>query len=278
MKLSQTANGEENSSASTPSEAVPGPSTTTETTLSNHGRTSVSSISTAPSRKRTVSSTFRSRNACLDTFEVYTFFPDTLTSKDLTVSLHSIKTKISGKISETASSKQGVKWYLNSCVHFIRKITTEDFESCTSYFRSKCGISLNQEIPDVETSIAKWTVGNKEQKIKMPENKWLEFENFKFNLPVSYTIYDDFESLIVKINSSTPDPERSFTVPIANHIPCGYAYVVIGPDGNFKNPPAVYRGENAVDHFLKNIIKEEEDILNILKKIEPIHFSDENKL
>ncbi|GFQ94331.1 uncharacterized protein TNCT_221461 [Trichonephila clavata] len=155
MKLSQTANGEENSSASTPSEAVPGPSTTTETTLSNHGRTSVSSISTALSRKRTVSSTFRSRNACLDTFEVYTLFPDTLTSKDLSVSLHSIKTEISNKISETASSKQGVKWYLNSCVHFIRKITTEDFESCTSYFRSNCCISLNQEIPDVETSIAK---------------------------------------------------------------------------------------------------------------------------
>ncbi|GFR26220.1 uncharacterized protein TNCT_612361 [Trichonephila clavata] len=428
---SQWREREENTSASTPSEAVPGPSTTTETTLSNHGRTSVSSISTAPSRKRTVSSTFKSRNACLDTFEVYTFFPDTLTSKDLTVSLHSIKTEISDKISETASSKQGVKWYLNSCVHFIRKITTEDFESCTSYFRSKCCISLNQEIPDVETSIAKviascnefenkgsgwefqevvknklkiaiykplaaasyiplppklknkkailniknedqrcflWCVlahlhpveananrvstylkfqnelctknltfptplnqiecfeeknkisinvfgfekeifplkittkdfdkhvnlllisnqekrhycliknfnrllsdltqhksesfycnyclhrfvkksvldahivdcrKHKEQKIKMPENKWLKFENFKFNLPVPYTIYADFESLIVKINSSTPDPERPFTVPIANHIPCGYAYVVIGPDGNFKNPPAV---------------------------------------
>ncbi|GFW02045.1 hypothetical protein TNCV_4853851 [Trichonephila clavipes] len=70
-----------NCSANTSSEAAPGPSTTTETTLSDHGRTS---ISTAPSRKRTVSPT---RNACLDTFEVYTFFPDTSTSKDLTVSL-----------------------------------------------------------------------------------------------------------------------------------------------------------------------------------------------
>ncbi|GFU54658.1 uncharacterized protein TNCV_2161271 [Trichonephila clavipes] len=79
----------------------------------------------------------------------------------------------------------------------------------------------------------------------MPENKWLEFENFKFNLPVPYTIYADFESLIVKINSCAPDPERSSTVPIANHIPCGYAYVVIGPDGSFKKPPVVYRGENA---------------------------------
>ncbi|GFS74626.1 hypothetical protein TNCV_3977721 [Trichonephila clavipes] len=106
MKLSRTANGEENFSTNTSSEAAPGPSTATETTLSDHGRTS---ISTAPSRKRTVSPTFRARNACLDTFEVYTFFPDTLTSKDLTVSLHSIKTEILKKIKETASSKQGVK-------------------------------------------------------------------------------------------------------------------------------------------------------------------------
>ncbi|GFY49328.1 hypothetical protein TNIN_186761 [Trichonephila inaurata madagascariensis] len=93
MKLSRTANGEKNSSANTSSEVAPGPSTSTETTPSNHGRT-ISSISTAPSRKRTVPSTFRARNACLDTFEVYTSFPGTSTSKDLTVSLHSIKTEI----------------------------------------------------------------------------------------------------------------------------------------------------------------------------------------
>ncbi|GFX81369.1 uncharacterized protein TNCV_142191 [Trichonephila clavipes] len=276
MKLSRTANGEENSSANTSSEAAPGPSTATETTLSDHGRT-ISSISTAPSQKRTVSPTLRARNACLDTFEVYTFFPDTSTSKDITVSLHSINTEILKKIKETASSKQGVKWYLNSCVHFIRKITTEDFETCTSYFRSRCAITLTQEIPDVEKQALQDAHivdcrKHNEQKIKMPENKWLEFENFKFNLPVPYTIYADFESLIVKINSCAPDPERPSTVPIANHIPCGYAYVVIGPDGSFKKPPVVYRGENAVDHFLKNIIKEEEDILNILKKTEPILF------
>ncbi|GFU95272.1 hypothetical protein TNCV_4308711 [Trichonephila clavipes] len=69
MKLSGTANGEENSPANTSSEAAPNPSTATETTLSDHGRTSISSISTAPSRKRTVSPTFRARNACLATFE-----------------------------------------------------------------------------------------------------------------------------------------------------------------------------------------------------------------
>ncbi|GFT68994.1 uncharacterized protein NPIL_677721 [Nephila pilipes] len=100
----------------------------------------------------------------------------------------------------------------------------------------------------------------------MAENKWLEFENFNLNIPVPYTIYADFESLIVKINLYAPDPARSYTVPIADHVPCCYAYMVIGPDGIFlKKPPIVYRGENAVDHFLENLIKEEEEILNILK-------------
>ncbi|GFT23072.1 uncharacterized protein NPIL_44801 [Nephila pilipes] len=45
-----------------------------------------------------------------------------------------------------------------------------------------------------------------------------------------------------------------------------------------KKPPVVYRGENAIDHFLENLIKEEEEILNILKNVKPMFFSDENKL
>ncbi|GFS74080.1 uncharacterized protein NPIL_443561 [Nephila pilipes] len=332
MEVSQTANERENASVNViqPSRAMAGPSTITEpSALSNNGVTSVSSTSAAPSRKRKISSVNqRIKKTCLDTFEVYTFFSNPLTSKDLTVSLHSLKTEITDKTREIASSKKGLKWYLNSCVRFSRKITTEDFETCTSYFRSKCAVTLDQESPDIETSIAKvialsnefenrgsgWefqevlknelktavhtalaaasyiitlppklrrkkTILNiqnkdqqcfydltqhksesfycnyclhrfakksnldahtidcrkhKEQKLKMPENKWLEFENFNFNIPVPYTIYADFESLIVKINSCAPDPARSCTVPIADHIPCGYAYTVIRPDGNFK--------------------------------------------
>ncbi|GFW30776.1 hypothetical protein TNCV_4088961 [Trichonephila clavipes] len=67
MKLSRTANGEENSSANTSSEAAPGPLPPRKRLF----RSRQDFISTAPSRKRTVSPT---RNACLDTFEVYTFF------------------------------------------------------------------------------------------------------------------------------------------------------------------------------------------------------------
>ncbi|GFT52591.1 uncharacterized protein NPIL_268261 [Nephila pilipes] len=159
MEVSQTANDKENSSVNViqPSRAIAGPSTILEpSALSNNGVTSVSSTSAAPSRKRKISSVNRrTKNACLDTFEVHTFFPNPLKSKDLTVSLHSLKTEITDKIKEIASSKKGLKWYLNSCVRFSRKITTEDFETCTSYFRSKCAVTLDQESPDIETSIAK---------------------------------------------------------------------------------------------------------------------------
>ncbi|GFU28714.1 hypothetical protein NPIL_575621 [Nephila pilipes] len=141
MEVSQTANDKENSSVNViqPSRARAGPSTITEpSALSNNGVTSVSPTSAAPSRKRKISSVNQR-----------------LTSKDLTVSLHSLKTEITDKIKEIASSKKGLKWYLNSCVRFSRKITTEDFETCTSYFRSKCAVTLDQESPDIETSIAK---------------------------------------------------------------------------------------------------------------------------
>ncbi|GFT87147.1 hypothetical protein NPIL_461051 [Nephila pilipes] len=90
LEVSQTANDKENSSVNViqPSRAIAGPSTITEpSALSNNGVTSVSSTSAAPLRKRKISSVNRStKNACLDTFEVHTFFPNPLTSKDLTES------------------------------------------------------------------------------------------------------------------------------------------------------------------------------------------------
>ncbi|GFT68993.1 hypothetical protein NPIL_677711 [Nephila pilipes] len=159
MEVSQAANDKENSSVNEIqfSRAIAGLSTITEpSALSNNGVTSDSSTSIAPSRKRKTSSVNRrTKNACFDTFEVHTFFPNPLTSKDLTVSLHSLKPEITDKKKEIESSKKGLKWYLNSCVSFCQKITTEDFETCISYFRSKCAITSDQESSDVETSIAK---------------------------------------------------------------------------------------------------------------------------
>ncbi|GBN67380.1 hypothetical protein AVEN_149573-1 [Araneus ventricosus] len=113
------------------------------------------------------------------------------------------------------------------------------------------------------------------QKIRMPteEEKWLKFTNYRFQLPVPYTIYADFECILEKIHTCDMDPQISSTQPVAKHIPCGFAYVVVGPDGLAVRPPTVYRGEDAVIEFLKNLIGEEEWILPKIRKVKPMVFT-----
>ncbi|KAG8173894.1 hypothetical protein JTE90_003073 [Oedothorax gibbosus] len=74
-----------------------------------------------------------------------------------------------------------------------------------------------------------------------------------------------FEALVCKIDS--PDAK---TMKTASHIPCGYAYVVVGPEGAPLKPPTVYRGLNTVDHFIGSILKEKEQLLGKLLTIIPM--------
>ncbi|GFW42907.1 uncharacterized protein TNCV_734401 [Trichonephila clavipes] len=97
------------------------------------------------------------------------------------------------------------------------------------------------------------------------EEKWLEFSNHKFKLPVPYVIYADLECILEKISSCEQDPKISSTEFIAKHVPCGFAYVIVGPDGTMVKPPTVFRGKNAIDQFLTKLLKEEKSILDTLR-------------
>ena len=46
-----------------------------------------------------------------------------------------------------------------------------------------------------------------------------------------------------------------------------------GPDGQFYRKPIVYRGRDAVEHFLMALLEEERVIFSILKKVEPMTFT-----
>ncbi|GBL96873.1 hypothetical protein AVEN_118984-1, partial [Araneus ventricosus] len=93
------------------------------------------------------------------------------------------------------------------------------------------------------------------QHIKMPEKgeNFIKFQNVHYQNPLPYIIYADFESLIVKEVHTSGNTEI-----IARHEACGYAYVIIGPDGRGVKPIAIYRGENAVKHFMENMTPQDE--------------------
>jgi len=72
---------------------------------------------------------------------------------------------------------------------------------------------------------------------------------------VPFIIYADFESLNIatQTEGSANDPrvgiQQSYTHQVAKQVPCSYCYVVVHSDGVAK-APVLYRGENAVEHFL----------------------------
>lgn len=59
---------------------------------------------------------------------------------------------------------------------------------------------------------------------------------------VPYIIYANLEATVEKLDDVT----ASTTVKTAIHIPCGYSYIIIGPDGKPIQPISNYRGSDAV--------------------------------
>ena len=75
-------------------------------------------------------------------------------------------------------------------------------------------------------------------------------------------IYADFETINVKIEGCKADPTISKTI----HKCSGYSYKVVSP--YFPNKVKTYRGEDAGEVFLRNILEEEKKIFKMLNIIE----------
>ncbi|GFU15365.1 uncharacterized protein NPIL_285251 [Nephila pilipes] len=55
--------------------------------------------------------------------------------------------------------------------------------------------------------------------------------------------------------------------------PEGLTEKINGPDGMMVKPPTVFRGENAIDEFLRKLLDEEKLILDTLRYVKPMVFS-----
>lgn len=120
-----------------------------------------------------------------------------------------------------------------------------------------------------------------EQKIEMPipgENDILKFTEIAKQLRVPFIIYADFETYVKPIYTCDLDPNSSHTCNLSTFEPCGYAYHIVSTDKRYSKSPVVYRGDNIVETFLSNLLEEEDRILHILRRIEPMHMTidDEN--
>ncbi|XP_054720676.1 uncharacterized protein LOC129230303 [Uloborus diversus] len=113
------------------------------------------------------------------------------------------------------------------------------------------------------------------QRVKLPEKgkNILKFENINFQHTLPYVIYADFESIIVPLHSTPPSDTTSYTENVARHEACGYAYVVVGPDGKAVKPITVYRGSDAATHFVENLLDERGEIAEQMMDVKPMSLS-----
>jgi ethanolamine utilization cobalamin adenosyltransferase len=100
------------------------------------------------------------------------------------------------------------------------------------------------------------------QRIELPneDNATLCYKDYHKQLKVPFAIYADFERLTTKIDSTQPNPEKSFTEKYQHHQPCGFSYIVVSDYDKYSKPPVVYRGEDAVDKFLECLEEEKKYI------------------
>ncbi|XP_071152225.1 uncharacterized protein [Mytilus edulis] len=89
------------------------------------------------------------------------------------------------------------------------------------------------------------------QKIELPteDNKWLHYKDIRKQLKVPYIIYADFECLQEPIVDSNECDQK--TKKTTKHVPCGFAYKVVGLTPETSNEPVVYRGADAADKFVE---------------------------
>ena len=89
-----------------------------------------------------------------------------------------------------------------------------------------------------------------------------------------YIIYADCESIIKPLES--PALHGQHTTRETEHIPCSVGYVVIQSDGVMTNK-FFYRGENALEEFLRQLEEEEERIKEDLEQPAAMSLSPEEE-
>ena len=111
-----------------------------------------------------------------------------------------------------------------------------------------------------------------EPTVEMPDDPVLKFKNFKYRMPNPITIYADFEAYKCKVNEEITESTKL----LCEQKPSGYGYTVVSPYTQFCKPTVIYRGTDAADVFLQNILAECYEVESVLSEVKPMEFTEED--
>ena len=116
----------------------------------------------------------------------------------------------------------------------------------------------------LEYHVKNYLAINHTKSILLPEeNEYANFQNFKRLTQVSFIIYWDFECvLIFSTDNINFGPH---TKKYEDHIVCKYGYKLICVGGQYSKQCKTYFGEDDIDKFLNDMIKDSEYCSTIIE-------------
>ena len=83
----------------------------------------------------------------------------------------------------------------------------------------------------------------------------ISFKDFNKSIKHPFVIYADFESILEKIDTVSPNPNKSYTNKYQKDTPCGFCYYIKSSVGDEYNKLELYRGEDASEEFVRRLEK-----------------------
>ena len=106
---------------------------------------------------------------------------------------------------------------------------------------------------------------NDKQKVKL-ESSTIKYKNHFIQIAALFKIYADFEFLLKGLQIIDRDKNTSYTEKYQDHISYTFGYKFLCNDDKFSKSTVLYRGGNAVNKLIEEILKEYEYCKKLMKK------------
>ena len=88
----------------------------------------------------------------------------------------------------------------------------------------------------------------------------MKFKIHERKIRAPFAIYCDFERIANKMHMPEPRPDEAYTQCCQKHECCGYGLQVVSCLEGFEYDPVVYRGADAIERFIDNILDLEREL------------------
>ena len=123
---------------------------------------------------------------------------------------------------------------------------------------------------------------NGKQGIQMPKKgSKVQFQDHHGQMLVLFFVYADFKAITEKVSGRQPSAENSFTDKYQQHTACSYGHkLVCCYDDQYSKPVKIYRGEEPVNKFMHEMLKEVDYCKATIRKYfrKPLVMSDDEEM